>query len=131
MVHGIDGSHESGVLVGRISVCDDVFKLHCRLAVAAGVEPVGESSAVEVSSCYAFVAEEQRDKLLHVLSHEVTFGIDDERLIPEERRREIDFRVLAEEPPFHFVVCPSFCDVDGGESLDNHLHSVRQRVDAR
>ena len=77
-VHGVYGSHKSRMLVDRIAVHHNIFQHHCHLAVATRLKPVEQSSAVEISPCYAFVVEKHRDKLLHVLCHEVALWINHE-----------------------------------------------------
>ena len=129
-LHGIDGRHETCLTVGRIAVDDDVLQDSSQTGIAAGLEPSGNAPVVKIAGAEPLMVKHHGHKLVNILGHEIVFGIDDKRFVAQERRRDVDCHILAEEPSLNLAVSPSAQRVDSGQSLHDVAHLLGQFVHA-
>ena len=67
---------------------------------------------------------------MDVVCYEVTFRINDKTAVFQEWRRDVYLDILAEEPALHLLIAPTVLGVDSRQTLDNHLHTVREFIHA-
>ena len=128
-LHGIDSSHQSSLLVGRIAVLYDVLENRAQLGVSTLLQPVGQSSAIEIAHRQTLMVQQHGYQFMDIICYYIFVWVNDKALISQIRRRDINLGALTKEPALHFIVSPTVLRVDGCQTLNNHLHSVRQLID--
>ena len=48
-LHGVDGGQQSGLLVYRVALGDDILDDGAQLVVTASVEPLGDTAVVQIA----------------------------------------------------------------------------------
>ena len=84
-LHDIDSRHEACFLINRIAVDDDVLDCRAQFYAAAGLEPCGNTSVVQIVQRHALVVQQQRNQFVHVVGHEVALGVNDETVVFQQR----------------------------------------------
>ena len=127
-LHRIYSCNKSSLWVGRISVLYYILKGNAYLLISALLKPICQTTAIEITSCYALIFYKHRHQVGSTLCNEITLGINYEGLVFEEWRGLIHQGTLAHKPTFHLLIFPSCLGVYGGKTFNNHPYSLRQCV---
>ena len=129
--HRIDGSHQTSVLVDRITVHDNILHDGTQFLVTTGLQPTADTTCIKITYSQFLVVEQQRYQFVDIVCHQIAFRIDNETLIFQERRREVNRRRSAEEPFLHLIISPTFGGVHDSQSLNEQPDPLWQFVDMR
>ena len=107
-LHGVDGCHESRLLVERIPILHDILQGYTQLGIARHLQPIDDTAAVEIIAGNGLVVEQHGYQVVDIVGHEVSFRVDHKRLVFQPRRREVDIRGFSQEPFLYLFIRPSF-----------------------
>ena len=68
---------------------------------------------------------------MNIVCNKILLGINNKTTIFQQRRRHVNFHILAQEPSFHLIITPTALRIDSCQTLDYHLHTVWQLVHSR
>ena len=125
-LHGINGCHQTGVLIHRIAVHHDILHDGAQLLVATRLQPGCDPTVIQITDGQFLILEKQGNQLMDIVSHQILVWVDDKALVLQEGRRHIDLRTTAKEPLLYLLITPAVIRIDNGQTLYNHPHTLGQ-----
>ena len=119
------------MLVDGITVHDDILHDSTQFLITTGLQPTADTTCIKITHSQFLVVEKQRYQFVDIVCHQVTFRIDNETLIFQERRREVYRRRSTEEPFLHLIISPTFGGVNDCQSLNEQPDALWQFVNMR
>ncbi len=80
-IHCIYRCHQTGCLIYRVTVADNIFKDYTELRVPASLKPLTQLAAIQIAAGYALVFCKHRDKFINLIGNKITFRVDNETAI--------------------------------------------------
>ena len=83
-IHSVQRCHQTGTLIDRIFLGNDIFNNGAQLVVTTSVQPLGDTSVIQITDSQTLVGQQHGHQFLYVLGHQVTLWIDNETLVLQE-----------------------------------------------
>ena len=130
-LHHIDCCQQTCLLVYRITIHYDILDNRTQFLVTTRFQPSTDLTIIKISNSHLFVIQQQRNKFMDVICHQIPVRIDNETLIFKEWRGEIHFWTTTFKPLFNFIISPTVHGINHCQTLHDHTHTLRQFLDVR